>query len=81
MNLPGASSVQGRRSGGTVVNTSNGANSFYGGGGATGTVNGSEGSPGTGYGSGGAGALVIDAATNYAGGDGTQGLIVVEEFY
>jgi hypothetical protein len=64
----------------TVVAFPSGGGSLYGAGG-TGFVFQSDGSDGSGYGAGGGGANSSIEATNRAGGDGSGGLIVIQEYY
>lgn len=70
-------------SGGNVIVGGRGAASAYGSGGNSGsTVGGGAGGNASGYGAGGGGAVTeVGASTNYAGGDGSPGLIIVEEFF
>lgn len=65
--------------GGEPANVGNGGASYWGGGGR-GLVNGG-GSAGRARGAGGGGAGVRGATTNYGGGDGADGIIIIEEFY
>jgi len=59
-----------------------GASTIYGaGGGWPSALDGANGTNATGYGSGGGPAAVRAVATNYAGGNGAQGIIIVEEYF
>lgn len=63
---------------GDLVQVSGGANTLYGVGGETRSGTGGDAS---GYGASGGGGVVQDLATNYAGGDGAGGLIIITEYY
>lgn len=70
-------------SGDTVVVSSKGGSTEYGGGGRQKTVTSSStqaGNDATGYGAGGAGAASYVSANDAAGGDGTPGVIIIEEY-
>lgn len=62
----------------TIAQFGQGGDSTHGHGTPTSTGNGTA---GVGFGSGGSGAAVVGVATNFAGGDGTAGVVIVEEFY
>lgn len=66
--------------GGALASVPQGGSSPYGRGGS-GFLFQQAGNDGTGYGSGGSGANASQEATNRAGGDGTGGLIIIEEHY
>lgn len=78
-NFVGGSAQRGWRFSGTLFMTSVGCNSPWGGGGDCGGAAGSAGSNATGFGAGGGGATAA-GGTDRAGGNGSPGLIIVEEF-
>lgn len=78
LNMGGSSGGNGMCWAGTLALSGLGADSFYGSGGASQTA--AVGSAATGYGAGGSGAAVI-SNTDRAGGNGSQGIIIVTEFY
>lgn len=78
INLPGCSGERGIRSSGTVVIGARGGDSQLG----AGAVNqgNNDGSDGLGYGAGGGGGVTISTISR-AGGSGTPGIVIVEEYY
>jgi hypothetical protein len=80
LNIPGTRGGKGIRQSGTVAAGGDGASSQLGSGGEGGVANGNtDGLDGLGYGAGGAGAASVNSA-GFLGGDGTQGVIIVEEY-
>lgn len=81
LNIQGGDSGLTMIVGGEIIHYSKSGASFWGGGGAiTAYANGADGSPGVAYGSGGAGSLTGNS-TPRDGGDGGEGIVVVEEYF
>lgn len=84
LNIRGGTGFAGTVSGGLTTSQGTGASGVYGSGGAgefvSGSTGGGSGSVATSYGAGGGGAACATVSANYAGGDGSGGLIIVEEF-
>ena len=82
LNIGGGDSGRMQIISGEVVHNSRSGSSYWGGGGAitTGVSTAADGSPGVAYGSGGAGALTT-AVSDHDGGDGAEGIVVVEEYF
>lgn len=80
VNVGGSPGLPGLRLSATVCRGGNGANSYFGSGGR-GAAENAAGDNALGSGSGGGGAAVASVNTNRAGGDGTDGIIVITEFY
>jgi hypothetical protein len=80
INTGGNSGSRGIRLSGTVGESGNGAPSQFGSGGDGRITTGGTGNAGIGYGSGGGGALSTTGTTSFAGGAGTQGIIIIYEY-
>jgi len=82
LNIEGSRQARARTVGSTIYIGGLGGSTRFGAGGNSGSILADgAGQAASGYGSGGGGASVAGAATNYAGGDGTGGLIIVEEYF
>jgi hypothetical protein len=73
--------IRGRCISGFAVVLSKGGDSLFGVGGEAGTLTGGPGDNGVGRGSGGGGAVNQQNATNYKGGDGADGILIIEEYW
>lgn len=80
VNVAVGAGCYGRRFSGSIVWGGDGADGPWGRGGKAPGLN-AAGGAGTGYGSGGSGACAQNTTTDYAGGDGTGGLMIVEEYF
>jgi len=81
INVPTRPAIRGKALAGLPVVLSNGSDSNFGSGGTAGAVAGGAGGNAVGKGSGGGGAVANAAATNYAGGSGEDGLLIIEEYW
>jgi len=79
LNTYGAEGAPGLRFSGTIGCSGSGGNSQFGAGGRS-FNSGSAGQAGAGYGAGGGGGAVTNGSAAVAGGDGVQGVIIVDEF-
>lgn len=79
-NIEGQRGGGGQRFTGTNVDSGDGGDSVLGHGGRAGRVT-NPGTAATGYGAGGGGGSTSGAGADQAGGDGTDGLVIVEEYY
>jgi hypothetical protein len=80
VNTSGNNALPAMRNSGDVTMVSMGASSNYGRGGRVTSVSGA-GDAAAGFGAGGGPACVQDVATDYAGGNGSAGLIIIEEYF
>jgi len=81
INTPTRAAIRGIVRGGVPVVLSNGGDSQFGSGGPSGAVAGGAGSNAVGRGAGGGGAVTNAVATNFAGGSGGDGLLIIEEYW
>ncbi len=81
LNVSGNAGARGRVTNAAVIAAGVGGSSMFGALGSMGNVSGSDGATAGGYGAGGGGAAVVDVTTNYAGGAGAPGLIIIEELF
>jgi hypothetical protein len=78
VNIDGGSCGGVSRANGSICQFSNSSQSFWGSGGLSNNLG--DGTDGVAHGSGGGGAAVESSSTDYDGGDGADGIVVIEEY-